>query len=279
MSCVGKHAALLFLISVHCTGELQPMLPLWGPAEGGTYVSFNGISSLIGIYSSFSCNFGGSLVPASIVRSNVGNAPVLGCTSPKPRFPGAVPLKVIGNNSAILNSFSFYYFGILNLRPLSGVGGTVINILIGGFRFPNDPSLKPVCYFSVRSDSGDISVLPQSSNSLADSQTAQCRFSAAVNRSDRCVSVGKVLSSLQSRISCNAPLIQNSSQCSMPGCAIHVDVSLDGGQSFTQEQRPFLYLPGVSIRSVSLSSAPFEGGTAITVYGSNFDDVPELTCR
>ena len=277
---------MLVYLAVFCDGDLKPMSPLWGPTEGGQSLSFDGISTVTSMYTIFSCDFGGSKVASTIGLSEITNSQLLYCVSPKMRVPGAVTLRILGNNSIVVNSFRYNYFGISNLRPLTGEGGTAITVLVGGLHFPNNSSwFRPVCYFSLRPETGSLSPVRQSSTTS--SSFPVCRISAMLNSSkaaslpldQRCISAGIVPNIWQSRIVCSAPMVQNFSQCSLPGCVIYLDVSLDGGLSFTQEQRPFFYLPGATLTSISQSTAPFEGGTTITVLGSHLFDVPELSCR
>jgi hypothetical protein len=268
------HLMLLLL----CDGDLQPTRPLWGPVEGGTRVSFDGIRPYLSRPVLFlTCDFGITTVPAIIIGESTAS-----CISPRAQVPSTVVLRVLGNISQVLGTFQFFYFGILNLSPLSGEGGTAINILLGGLKFPrNSTFFRPICHFRSNPEVGGLAAIPQSGSDGA----AMCRFEAMANRSAllpperRCIVAGSVFSVLQSRITCVAPILENQPRCSASECLVYLDVSLDGGASFTQEKRAFIYLPVTSVLSLSLSLAPFEGGTTITVRGSNFKDVPQLSCR
>jgi hypothetical protein len=270
------------ILLILCDGDLQPTQPLWGPVEGGTLVAFDGIRPYLSkTVLSLTCDFGVSTVPAITIGGST-----VSCLSPRAQVPSTVILRILGNTSQVLGTFQFSYFGILNLGPLSGEGGTVIHILLGGLKFPNNStsisSLRPVCYFQSNPEVGVLAAIAQSRSSGG---LTSCRFEAMANRSAllpperRCVVAGSVLSVLQSRITCVAPTLENQLRCSSPECFVYLDVSLDGGASFTQEKRAFIYIPVISVLSLSLSSAPFEGGTTITVTGSNFKDVPQLSCR
>jgi hypothetical protein len=260
------------MLLVVCDGDLRPTLPLWGPVEGGTRVAFDGIVSYLSNGALFlTCDFGVATVPATIIGTSTAS-----CFSPRAQIPSTVTLRILGNTSLVLGTFPFNYFGIFNLRPLSGEGGTVIHIFLGGLKFPNNStSLRPVCTFQAMPEVGALAATSQS----------RCRFEAMANRSAvlpdsrRCTVAGSVFSVLQSRITCVAPILENQPRCSASECLVYLDVSLDGGASFTQEKRPFIFISVISVLSLSLSTAPFEGGSRITVFGSNFKDVPQLSCR
>jgi hypothetical protein len=215
--------------------------------------------------------------------SAIIRASTISCIAPKAQIPSTVTLRILGNYSQVLGTFQFKYFGILNLSPLSGVGGTAVHVLLGGLKFPNNSALlRPACYFQSVPEVGVLAAVAQPPSS---DDRPTCRFEAMVNRSAllpaerRCIVTGSVFGVLQSRITCVAPSVENQPRCSSSDCLVYLDVSLDGGASFTQEKRPFIYIPIISVLSLSLSSAPFEGGTTITVFGSNFKDVPQLSCR
>ncbi len=275
---VQKCCFTLMLLML-CEGNLQPTLPLWGPVEGGTRVTFDGILSFLSRGALLlTCDFGGTKVPATIIGASTAS-----CISPRTQIPKTTTLRILGNASLVLGTFQFNYFGILNLRPLSGEGGTVIHILLGGLKFPaNSTALRPACIFQSIPELGVLAAITQS-KSIQD--RTSCRFEDIGNRSAllpdgrRCVVIGSVSSVLQSQITCIAPNLENQPRCSASQCLVYLDVSLDGGASFTQEKRTFIYIPVISVLSLSLSSAPFEGGAPITVLGTNFKDVPQLSCR
>jgi hypothetical protein len=285
MASLAYYSFILFVVYLEfCDGDFKPVSPLWGPADGGTYISFDGISSA-SRSTAYSCGFGNINVIATINVSAVTKSQLLYCLSPKAQVPGVVALSVIGNKSVILNSFQYSYFGILNLRPLSGEGGTAISVLIGGLRFPSNSTLfQPVCSFSVKPATGRLRAVRSPSTASA-SSIPVCTFNATASSSasltldQPCTAAATVPNHWESKIVCPAPVVQDFPQCPLPGCAIYVDVSLDGGQSFTQQQRPFFYLPSAVLSAISQSTAPFEGGTTITVTGSRLFDVPELSCR
>ena len=58
---------------------------------------------------------------------------------------------------------------------------------------------------------------------------------------------------------------------------MYVEVSLDR-QAFTAQQTLFTISPPPAVTAISISSAPFEGGSRVTVLGRRFTDVLSLTC-
>jgi hypothetical protein len=50
-------------------------------------------------------------------------------------------------------------------------------------------------------------------------------------------------------------------------------------QAFTAQQFPFAISPPLRVTQVLVSSAPFVGGSRVTIVGDNFADTASLTCR
>ena len=59
---------------------------------------------------------------------------------------------------------------------------------------------------------------------------------------------------------------------------MYVEIALDG-QAFSSQQSPFLVSPALQMTALTISSAPFAGGSVVTVHGQNFQEVGSLTCR
>jgi hypothetical protein len=106
-----------------------------------------------------------------------------------------------------------------------------------------------------------------------------------------------------SRITCLTPRRSDVRECTTAAsCVMFVEISLDG-HAFTLQQRPYTISPPPRVDNVSLryssqqsprchvmfkrdlltqaclSSAPFEGGSLVSVAGKYFTDVESLTCR
>ena len=86
-----------------------------------------------------------------------------------------------------------------------------------------------------------------------------------------------------SRIRCLSPRRPDILSCDEAGvglssCTMYVEIALDG-QAFSSQQSPFLVSPALQMTALTISSAPFAGGSVVTVHGQNFQEVGSLTCR
>lgn len=138
---IFRFVAFLFVSTClsPASASLTEATEMWGPVSGNKLVRFTGLLTMVPAdsvqYTTFACNFQGLPQKAAISDATQGT---LSCLSPPAIVPSAKRLSISANGTLLIGEFTFNFYGISKLSPLSGFadGGVEVELLLSGYPLP-----------------------------------------------------------------------------------------------------------------------------------------------